>query len=181
MKRRKKQENYFIEKIVPYYDDIFRSLRHLGCEENIAQDMAQETMKAAWENIDKLMDIDYAVYWIFNVAKNKYISYQRLVFHKYELYDEGLALANLENSKVVKDISAFVIAQESHAIMEKALSQLDKKCSDLIRLKYFGDYTYREIAEMLELNENTVRSTVMRGIHKLDKILNDLGYKKEDM
>lgn len=181
MKKRKKQEEYFTKEIAPYYDDIYRALLHLGCDENIAQDMAQETMKSAWENIDKLMDIDYAVYWIFNVAKNKYYSYRRRVFLKYEFTDEEFVLSDYENSKVIKDISNFIIAQESLEIVERALSELDKKYSDLIRMKYFGDYTYREMSEKLGINENTIRSAIMRGLHKLGKILNDLGYIKEDM
>lgn len=178
---RKRQNDYFTKEIAPYYDNIYRYLLHMGCEENTARDMTQETMKAAWENIDKLMDIDYAVYWIFDVAKNKYISYQRLVFHKYEFYGADFNITDYEDRKVLKDISSFVTAQESHEIMDIALSHLDKKSADLIRMKYFGDITYREMSEKLGINENTIRSTVIRGVHKLHGILIGLGYIKEDI
>ena len=181
MKRRKKQDDYFTQEIAPYYTKIYQYLIHLGCEENTAYDMAQETMKSAWENIDKLMDIDYAVYWIFHVAKNKYIDEQRLAFHKYELCSASINGSDRENSKVIKDITDFITKQESYAILDKALSQLDKQYSSLIRMKYFGGLTSREISEKLGINENTIRSTIMRGIHKLHDILNDLGYIKEDM
>lgn len=181
MRKRKKQEDYFVREIAPYYNNIYQYLLRLGCEEHIAEDMAQETMEAAWKNIDKLMDIDYAPYWILDVAKNKYYSYLRLVFHKYELSDEQFDLSDLERSKVLKDISVLIVAQESHEIVDKALSQLGSKYSDLIRMKYFGGYTYREMSEKLGINESTIRSAVMRGIHKLDKILKDLGYTEEDM
>ncbi len=181
MKRRKKQEDYFTQEIIPYYNRIYRYLLHMGCEEHIAHDMAQETMKAAWENIDKLMDVDYAVYWIFDVVKNKYISYKRLAFHKYEFYGADFNVSDHENSKVLTDISSFITAQESHEIMDSALAKLDRKSSDLIRMKYFGDITYREMSEKLGINENTIRSTVMRGVHKLHGILTDMGYIKEDM
>lgn len=181
MKRRKKQDNYFTEKIAPYYDDIYRYLLHLGCEINLAEDITQETMKAAWENIDDLMDADYARFWMLRVSKNKYISYARLVFHKYEYTDEDFILSDYENSKIINDISDLIIAQESKELIDKALSQMDSKYSDMIRMRYFGEMTYREMSEKLRINENTIRSTVMRGTHRLEKILTDLGYNKEDM
>jgi len=181
MKKRPKQDKYFNKEIAPYYPAVYRYLLKLGCEEDLANDMAQETMKAAWEHIDELMILDHKIYWLLTVAKNKYFSYARLVFHKYEYLDEDFVLADYENSKILKDISNIFVRQESHEILEKALSLMDNKYSDLIRMRYFGDYTYHEISEQLGINENTIRSAIMRGHHKLAKILTDLGYIKEDI
>ena len=180
MKRNKKQHDYFTREIASQYSNICGYLCKLGCSNILAEDMAQETLKTAWEHIDELMDIDYAVYWILKVAKNKYYDDARLVFHKYEYYGEDFYLSDHENALILKDITNIILAHESHEIIEQALSQLDSKYSDLIRMRYFGDYTYREMSEMLSINENTIRSAVMRGQHKLAKILTDLGYIKED-
>ena len=172
--------DYFHKEIAPYYTAIYRYLLRLGCEENLAEDMSQEVMEAAWKNIDHLMEIDYDKSWLFTVAKNKYYSYARLVFHKYEYTDADFLLSDYECSKIQEDISNFIIAQESTEIIEKALDLIDDKYSDLIRMRYFGELTHHEISEKLLLNENTVRSTVSRGLKILKEVLTKLGYMKEE-
>lgn len=175
----KDTRTYFETEIAILYDDIIRSLMHLGCEASIAEDMAQETMKKAWENIQHLMDIDYATNWLYTVARNNFYSYARLAFHKYEYTEADFSLSDYECSKIEHDIANFIAKQESYDILENSLDLLEPKYSDLIRMRYFGELSYHEISEQLALNENTARSTVSRGLSKLKKILIKQGYMKE--
>lgn len=177
---RKNSKDYFNTEIAPLYNAIFLNLLHLGCEETLAEDISQDVMEKAWKNIDFLMDIDYTTEWLFAVARNSYFSYARLVFHKYEYNDADFALSDYECSKIEQDISDFIVQQESMEIIEKSLNLIDCKYSDLIRLRYFGELSNREISEKLLINENTVRSTISRGLKKLKEILIKLEYMEEE-
>ncbi len=181
MNKRKKAEIFFNKKIEPQYPVIYRHLINLGCEEEVALDLAQETMKTAWENIYDLIDMTYPVNWLYTVAQNKYYSYARLLFHKYEYASTDYIISEAEDEQNTKDIADFIASHESIELVDKALSLLDSKYSDLLRMRYFGDYTYHEMSEILGLNESTIRSAVRRGKHKMAKILTDLGYEEEDI
>lgn len=57
--------------------------------------------------------------------------------------------------------------------LAEALSQLTKKERTIIHLNYYEGYTLAEIAKILEQNESTIRSTLVRSRSKLRKILKE--------
>ena len=164
----------FTQQIVSFYEDIFRYLLHLGADETLAEDMAQEVMVKAWENKEKLLNVEYQKPWLLRVSYNNYISYRRLAQHKYLYSLSDFDLPEWECKHAEQDILTILANDEFCQIMQLALDRLDKKYSEPIRLRYFGELSYKEIAEILQINQNTMRSIISRGLQKLKPILKDL-------
>ena len=55
------------------------------------------------------------------------------------------------------------------------LDGLPKKYAEVISLKFYYGYRTKEIAQILSINENTVRTNIARGKKMLSKLINESG------
>ena len=63
---------------------------------------------------------------------------------------------------------------EKMVLVRQALDTLGDPCRELIELKYFGDFSYDEIAQALEMNPKTVSSRLSKCLDKLEEIAKPL-------
>jgi len=57
---------------------------------------------------------------------------------------------------------------EDHAFIGEALDALGENCREIIQLRYFGDLSYEEISQELDLNKKTVSSRLSKCLDKLE-------------
>lgn len=55
--------------------------------------------------------------------------------------------------------------------MEKHLSQLDNKYQEVLKLRYFLDFDYKSIADIMKIPVGTVKSRISTGLKKLKESL----------
>ena len=63
------------------------------------------------------------------------------------------------------------VAPETRLALEQAVSDLSDKEQAIIRLHFFEDQTFGEIALTLQLSENTVKTTYYRSLKKLEALM----------
>ena len=119
-------------------------------------DAMQETAMVCWEKIDTLKKDKYFQTWLTRILINNcnVICRQRTrnaqeVIPEAWSHEEGYA--NVE--------------------WEDFLDRLDEKYRTIIMLYYVQGFKTREIAEILEVNENTVRGRLVTARKKLEEIL----------
>ena len=59
---------------------------------------------------------------------------------------------------------------ERYALMQRALERLGEPCREIIELRYFGDLSYDELSQALELNPKTVSSRLSKCLGRLEDI-----------
>lgn len=64
--------------------------------------------------------------------------------------------------------AALYILKDEGALLAEVL-RLPKKCRIIIHLFYYEDYSIKEIARLLDIKENTVKSQLNRGRNILKK------------
>ena len=64
------------------------------------------------------------------------------------------------------------IAPEMRLALNEAVADLSDKEQAIIRLHFFENQTFADIALTLELSENTVKTTYYRSLKKLEVALN---------
>lgn len=129
-------------------------------DEEEAVEVCQETVYKAIINIHKLKNPKHFKTWITRILIN------------------NVNDRNRSQSKVIYDIKALEEVEDiSYEKLEEkidlynAIDILEEKFKTPIILQYFQDMTIKEIADVLECNENTIKTYIKRGKKKLYKIL----------
>ena len=128
--------------------------------EDIALDVVSEATFKAYININKLKDIKYFDTWLIRIVINESISALR----------KSKRIIHLEDYK--KEISTELKDKlEDKIDLYNALDKLKKDDKEILVLKYFGDLTFGEIAEIMLKSENTIKTKHYRALDKVRKIL----------
>jgi RNA polymerase sigma factor (sigma-70 family) len=151
-------------------DLIYRYLIKLGCDQENAQDIVQDTFYKALIYIDGIQ-AEKLPSWLFKVATNKYYDYCRKSKRHFHLsIDEGIFKDNLADSKLVED---FILDMEKSEEILEALNSISDIHKNLLFFKYDMGLTYKEIGELLDVNENTVKTYIFRAREQFKKVWRD--------
>ena len=177
MKKNKKEtktKELFEANIIPLYRDVYRYLIHLGCDVHLAENISQTTMEKAWIHKEKLVSGNYEKQWLFRVSYNEYITCLRSISKEYNYSDNDTILNKADAESIANDALAVIIKNEDLKILKRALELLEPQYSVPIRLRFFGELSHKEIADILGLNYNTTRSVIARGLNKLKTLFIEL-------
>lgn len=156
-------KNMFQEKM----NLIYKYLIKLGCSPENAEDIVQDTFYKALKYIDGIQ-ADKLSSWLFKVATNKYYDLCRKNNrHAHLSIDEDIFKESLRDSKLVEDFILDIEKKEEILKVLNAISDINK---NLLFFKYQMDLSYREIAELLEISENTVKTYLFRAREQFKKI-----------
>lgn len=167
------ERQLFSDQICPFYHDVYRYLLSLGADDTLAEDFAQDTMLKAWEKREELLNVDYQKEWLIKVARNRYVSHWRSAERRFRYDVSDFALTERQCEEAEQDALEIFMKQESGRAVRAAMQLLDPKYAQPIRLRYFGEMSHREIAGLLRINPNTVRSIISRGLRKLRHLLQE--------
>ena len=153
-----------------YYDEIYRYAYRQTGDRHTAQDLAQGIFVAMLKAIVKY-DSRQAGFrtWLYRIATNKIIDHHRsrsviqnkiLNLDDVEIPDESNFARQMEDSDLAFRIQAYVGTFETDA-------------QRIFRLKIFGEYTFGEIAKMLEMPEATAKTKYYRMLKIIRKEFED--------
>jgi RNA polymerase sigma-70 factor (ECF subfamily) len=146
-----------IDSLLDHYDTVYRIC--LGFTKNPwdAEELMQEVYLRALQKIDSLKDHNHSKIWLFRIARNtclNFVKKQRM---------SRIFLSKAENSYNETDNPEWqMLHSENLEYFKKAVSNLPKKQKDVFILKIYGHLSYREISEILNINEGTVMSRLNR-------------------
>lgn len=128
---------------------------YLRSEEDIA-DAMQDTVLSAFEHIGELRAASYFKTWLTRI----------LINHCTDILRKQKQTVSMEEAK--EPVSPMI---ESDYEFYELLQKLPDK-DRIIFLLYYGEgFNTREISEILEWSENTVKSKLQRGRKKLEQVL----------
>lgn len=149
---------------------IQRYLIKLGCSQENAEDIVQDTFYKALIYIDGIQTEKLSS-WLFKVATNKYYDYCRKNRRHFHLsIDEGIFKENLADNRLVED---FILNIEKSEEILKTLNSISDVYKNLLFFKYDMGLTYKEIGELLDINENTVKTYIFRAREEFKKVWRD--------
>lgn len=131
--------------------------------EEKALEILQETIAKSLNSIHKLKNPNYFKTWITRILINASMDMRKDLFRKEELTEDS---AVLEENK---------ISFEVKLDLYKAVDLLRAKYKTVVIMKYFNDMTINEIAEVMNIPQNTVKTYLSRAKVELKSILRE-GY-----
>ncbi len=175
MNHRKKQR-IFKKAIEPEYKRVYYFIyAHLGRDRELAADLTQDTMEAAWYKLEQLENIDAASAWLMQIAMNEMRKYFRAQntrkrgYFSEESY-EPQELERLEEPEQAEaDVLDKIIAMEDGERLMAAMNQIPKTYLILLNLRLIQDLRFSQIAEIMEMEEAKARVYYSRGVKMLGK------------
>lgn len=145
------------EELMTYQKKVF--LICLGYSRNAsdAQDLAQEVYLKAYKKIHTLVDRSLSKYWLFRIARNTCLNFQ-----KKRRLDRISAFEMVRKYKDPESPEAEMIRYEQLRLLKGAIQKLPRKQRDVFVMKEYGDLSYEEIAETLDIKLGTVMSRLNR-------------------
>lgn len=144
------------------YQDVFRYGYWLTRNKGMAEDLVQETFLRAWRSFDSLQNQKAAKAWLFTILRRENA-------RQYERYRPELI--DIDDVAVAEEGTAEPDHKQKQVELHQAIMRLDKDYRDPLLLQVIGGFSGKEIADILDLNNNTVMTRLFRARNKLKNIL----------
>jgi RNA polymerase sigma-70 factor (ECF subfamily) len=164
---RKKDHQAFEALFFHYYPALTRYAEGFVFERSSCEDIVQNLFIYIWENADRIHIRTSFESYLYRSVRNRCLNHLRElnVMDKHRvLYFEAMLNSELpmgENEDV-----------EIH--IKSVLKTLPKKMAQIFELKYLKGKKQKEIAEKLNITENTVKTQLLRARTRLREVLSHL-------
>lgn len=144
-------EKYLTENLNPAYRFAYSYTKN----QQDAEDIVNESVVKAIRSIHQLKNIQYMKVWFYKIIANTALTYlkkkQKVVF---------LEDANWEDTTGIADDYSILNVSDMIAILPPPYKAI-------IVLRFFENMTLHEIAQVLQLNENTVKTRLYKALKLL--------------
>nr|WP_274428708.1 RNA polymerase sigma factor [Desulfolucanica intricata] len=137
-------------------------------DQALAEDVTQEVFIKVYNKIEHLSDASKVEAWLYRVTTNV----------SYDLLNQRNKLIPIEKEiNVYKDeySDKSIYAKEIQMDIEKSLLALPPEFQEVFYLKYIKELTTKQISQMLEIPEGTVKSRLRRARNLVIKKLKTPG------
>lgn len=150
-----------------YLRDVYRYCLYRLQNKEQAEDVTSETFLKflEYKTPEKIENVKL---WIITVARN-------IIFNKYK---KERIKVNLEQTVIgdladtpITDAEAKIIDEQLIAQVKSSITELDNITREVLVLKVWEELKFKEIAELIDLNENTVKTIYYKGIASLQQKL----------
>ena len=151
-----------------HYAALYRFAMSLTRTESDAADLVQDTFLTWAAKGHQLREASKAKSWLFTTLHRRFLESQRRItrFPHLELTEAADDLPSIEPDVVNQMDARGVVGM---------LSQVDPQFQAAVALFYLEDYSYNEIAAILEVPLGTVKSRIARGLGQLKRLLAKTG------
>jgi RNA polymerase sigma-70 factor, ECF subfamily len=157
-------ERLSFERVVEeHYASVYRFALSLARNEDQAGDLTQQTFYTWGRKGHQLVDPAKVRSWLFTTLHREFLKLRRNSIRVVENVED--------DSDDSQDPAPFPFSRLDRETILRALSRLDEVYRASVVLFYLEDYTYPEIAGMLDVPVGTVKSRAARGIAQLQKML----------
>ena len=175
------EQHLFAEKATPYMDQLYSHALRLTKNPADAEDLVQETYLKGYKAFNSFKDGTNLRAWLFRILTNSFINDYR---KKQRSFDEH----EVEDIEALNTLSSADYSSNTHlgisaedALFERltddeiqtAIDSLPGTYKDVVLLADVQGFSYKEIAEILDVPDGTVMSRLHRARAKLKDLLFD--------
>ncbi|MGN7479032.1 RNA polymerase sigma factor [Solibacillus silvestris] len=147
---------------------VFKYLLKIGATKEDAEDVVQEAIIKTIECLSQVQTGKLRA-WLFKVALHRY----------YTLYNKNKKSVYLGDEEMQKfqsslNIEELLLIEEQNEKLREALQGLSPTYQQLLMMKYFMELSYKEMAAILDVSENHIRTYLQRARKTLKKQWEDL-------
>jgi RNA polymerase sigma factor (sigma-70 family) len=161
----------------PVYHMILKMVRNV----DDAEDLTIEAFAKAFRNLKKFNPEFTFSTWLFRIATNNCIDFIRkkkldTMSISNSFKEEGTESADMDIKDINPDPQEEAIKSQKVEIIQTIVTKLPPKYQTLVKLRYFEELSYEEIAEEIEAPLGTVKAQ----LHRARELLYDLIKNRKD-
>ena len=146
-----------------YFDTVNKYLFCLTRNNDIAEELTQETFYRALKNLNQFKGECKISVWLCQIAKNIW----------YDYYRKNKKITVEEELLDIQDLSTpedETISKEEKLLLYQKLQKLSQETREVIYLRITGELSFKEIGIILNKTENWARVTFYRGKNQLKEV-----------
>jgi len=140
----------------------------------LAADIVDEALIEVWKSAGSFSGRSQPSTWIHSITRYRLIAYLRK--NKELLRDDNSDWDNFEDKALLPD-EEMMLSERNKKIVD-SLHKLSDKHREVIELVYFKELPIKEIAKMLDISENTVKTRMFYARSKLKEMFSDTDIKR---
>lgn len=157
------------ELLILHSNQLYRTAYLYVRNREDALDVVQEASYKAFMSISQLKNERYFLTWLTRI----------LIHCSYDVLRKKKKEIPIDNM-IEQDVDSVEQGAESLDLLE-AMNQLNEKYKDVIILFYFQDFPISEVAKVMNIPENTVKTYLSRGKQQLKKLLGGKNHNEKEI
>lgn len=147
-----------------YWERLFRWLFHLTRDRHAAEDLTQESLLSAFRALASFRPESRFHAWLFRIAHNAWVNANRVRQRTWEVFPDDA----LDPSQGPEQSA---MSREAMIELTKGVGRLPSEFRSAFLLRVEEDLSFREIAEVLRITEETARWRVFKARQKLLEVM----------
>ncbi|SBV90528.1 RNA polymerase sigma-70 factor [uncultured Dysgonomonas sp.] len=161
------------------FNDNYRYLCYFAkgyvSNDYIIEEIVSESFVKLWNNRDNLKNRDSVKGYLYQSVRNACIDYYRKenkqINNTTNIDDNPVVCTTLAD--LGEDPLNYLISKENETKILNAIENLPDRYRQTLKLSRFDKHSYEEIARIMDISTNTVKSNLREAISKLRKELGD--------
>ena len=155
------------EKLYKFYiNDLLSYGYRVTSDRQLIRDSIQDLFLHLWQTRSNLSDTDNVRFYLYRSLRN------RIVRNIEKTNHTSIDTTNLFENIIEALSGEEEFIENEHLTMQQiklkqAIQQLPKRQQEIIQLRYYHDFSFEEIAEMMVINNQSVRNLLHRAITEL--------------
>jgi len=174
-KAKKGDDRAFNKLVGLWFKRIYNFCLKYFDDHDLAMEMTQKTFIAMHRHLPGIRDNDRLKHWLYKVARNhcyeegrrKTRSFWLSIFQNKEAHTQPDPYFHPERK---------IYSREKEQWVGGLLQRLPEEQRTVVIMKEYENMKFREIAEVLDVSENTVKSRLYYGLKSLRKQIDNSGY-----
>ena len=171
---------------MPFMDQLYSHALRLTKNSSDAEDLVQETYLKGYRAFSSFKEGTNLRAWLFRILTNSFINNYRKKQRGFEEedFDEiddmylHRRLGSIQNSSLGMSAEDMLFERLTEDEIKDAVENLPTQYREVVLLADVQGFSYKEIAEILEIPNGTVMSRLHRGRTKLQKALLEFASKR---
>lgn len=159
----------FLKLFQTYEKEVYRIAYIYVKNDEDALDIVQETAYRSFKNFNSLKEASYFKTWLIRITINCAIDHIRKSKNVIQLIPEYEEELNYNDEDILIKLT-----------LDELINTLDENEKSVIILKYYYDYTFKEISEILKIPLGSGKSILYRALSKLRKKAMEVPFYEKD-
>ena len=169
LKNPKLKNEAFKDLLDAYQERLYWHIRKIVITHDNANDVLQNTFIRIYKGIQNFKEKSSLHTWMYRIAYNESIRFleKNKIQTSFNLDDANDKYLNNLTQDVYFD------GDEVQLKLHEIISKLSEKQQRVFQMKYFDDLSFREISEILDVSENTLKSSYYSVVKTIEeKVVN---------